>query len=78
MEPRIAESLSYFDTISLDALNTKAAMLERLDQKYIIPATRLRPAFDAFRDIFEVLEIDENGGAKVGHGSGGIVLLRAA
>lgn len=58
MDPRIAESLSYFDTISLDELNTKAAMLERLDQKYIIPATRLRPAFDAFRDIFEVLEID--------------------
>lgn len=47
MDPRIAESLSYFDTISLDGLNTKAAMLERLDQKYIIPATRLRPAFDA-------------------------------
>lgn len=58
MDPRIAESLSYFDTISLDGLNTKAAMLERLDQKYIIPATLLRPAFDAFRDIFEVLEID--------------------
>lgn len=58
MDPRIATSLSTFDTISLDGLNSKAAMLERLDQKYIIPAARLRPAFDAFRDIFEVLEID--------------------
>lgn len=58
MDPRIATSLSAFDTISLDGLNSKAAMLERLDQKYIIPAARLRPAFDAFSDIFDVLEID--------------------
>lgn len=57
MDPRIAQSLSRFDTISLDALNSKAAMLERLDQKYIVPADRLRPAFDAFRDLFDVLEI---------------------
>jgi VTC domain len=58
MDLRIAESLSRFDTISLDGLNSKAAMLERLDQKYIIPAARLRPAFDSFCDLFEVLEID--------------------
>jgi hypothetical protein len=57
MDPSIATSLSTFGTISLDGLNSKAAMLERLDQKYIIPAARLRPAFDAFRDIFDVLEI---------------------
>lgn len=58
MDPQIATSLSRFDTISLDALNTKAAMLERLDNKYIIPATRLAPAFDAFSDLFDVLEIE--------------------
>lgn len=58
MDLRIAESLLHFDTIFLDGLNSNAAMLERLDQKYIIPAIRLRRAFDAFRDIFDVLEID--------------------
>jgi hypothetical protein len=58
MDPIIAESLARFAPISLEALNSKAAMLERLDNKYIIPAARLRPAFDEFADIFDVLEIE--------------------
>ncbi len=58
MDPLIAQSLARFGPISLDALNSKAAMLERLDNKYIIPAARLRPAFDVFADIFDVLEIE--------------------
>lgn len=58
MDHRIAESLSRFGTISLEGLNTKAAMLERLDNKYIVPANRLLPAFQAFADLFDVLEID--------------------
>jgi hypothetical protein len=57
MDDRIAESLSRFGTISLDGLNSKAAMLERLDNKYIVPADRLLPAFAAFVDLFDVLEI---------------------
>lgn len=57
MDPLIRDSLSRFAPISLDQLNAKAAMLERLVNKYIIPATRLRPAFDAFRDLFDVLDI---------------------
>ena len=57
MDPLIAESLSRFAPISLEALNRKAAMLERLDNKYIIHAARLRPAFDDFADLFDVLEI---------------------
>jgi hypothetical protein len=28
-------------------------------------------------EVAHVIEADENGGAKLGHGSGGIVLLRA-
>lgn len=58
MDPRIAESLSRFDCIDLEALNSKAAMLERLDQKYIVSAASLLPAFELFRDGFDVLEID--------------------
>jgi hypothetical protein len=57
MDHRIAQSLASFDTISLDGLNQKAAMLERLDNKYIVPAARLLPAFQAFSGLFDVLEI---------------------
>lgn len=58
MDHAIASVLAGFKPISLEDLNGKAAMLERLDNKYIVPAVRLRPAFGAFRDIFDVLEID--------------------
>jgi hypothetical protein len=57
MDPRIAQSLNRFGTISLDGLNSKAAMLERLDNKYIVSADRLLPAFARFADLFDVLEI---------------------
>ena len=58
MDPRIATTISTFDPISLDALNDKAAMLERLDNKYIVPASQLLPAFEAFSELFDVLEIN--------------------
>ncbi|MFN4172371.1 MAG: polyphosphate polymerase domain-containing protein [Pseudorhodobacter sp.] len=58
MDANIAQSLSHFDTISLETLNSKAAMLERLDQKYIVTAKTLQPAFERFRETFDVLEID--------------------
>lgn len=57
MHPLIAECVPYFRPVSLDALNTKAEMLERLDQKYICPAPLLRPAFAAFCEHFDMLEI---------------------
>jgi hypothetical protein len=57
MDPMIAETLSRFAPISLDQLNAKAAMLERLDNKYIIPAARLAPALHTFADLFDVLDI---------------------
>ncbi|MCI2393822.1 polyphosphate polymerase domain-containing protein [Aliiroseovarius sediminis] len=58
MDPLIDKSLTHFTPLGLDDLNGKAAMLERLDNKYIIPATRLRPALEAFSKYFDVLEID--------------------
>lgn len=59
MDPQIETILdAHFAPVSLDALNSKAAMLERLDNKYILPAARFRPALEAFAALFDVLEID--------------------
>jgi hypothetical protein len=58
MDPHIRTTLKGFGSLGLGALNSKAAMLERLDNKYIIAAENLRPALDAFSQHFDVLEID--------------------
>jgi hypothetical protein len=47
-----------FQPLGLDALNAKAAMLERLDNKYVVRAPVLAAAADAFAAHFDVLEID--------------------
>jgi hypothetical protein len=47
-----------FAPISLAALNAKAAMLERLDNKYVVRADVLREALPQLADHFDVLEID--------------------
>ncbi len=57
MDPTIERNLKPFTTISLDALNSKAEMLARLDNKYILPASRLAPAIAAFAELFDILEI---------------------
>ena len=53
----INETLSGFAPISLDALNAKAEMLARLDNKYIMSLDKLDVALQALRDDFEVLDI---------------------
>jgi hypothetical protein len=58
MKTTIAEGLSRFTTLGLETLNDKAAMLVRLDNKYIVPEARMLPALAAFADLFDVLEID--------------------
>jgi hypothetical protein len=57
MDPRIAATLDRFAPLSLETLNARAAMLERLDHKYIAPAERLAPALERLVDLFDVLEI---------------------
>ena len=47
-----------FAPISLEALNRKAAMLERLDNKYVVRAPVLEAAAAQFVPLFDVLEID--------------------
>jgi hypothetical protein len=47
-----------FAPIGLDALNAKAAMLERLDNKYVVRAPLLARALPDLVKAFDVLEID--------------------
>lgn len=49
---------SAFRPISLKALNAKAAMLERLDNKYVVRAPALAAAVVELAARFDVLEID--------------------
>ena len=58
MDHAIAKTLAGFRTITLKGLNSKAAMLTRLDNKYILPADDFRPAMQQFADHFDVLEIE--------------------
>ena len=57
MDRNIADTLKRFDTIGLEKLNRKAAMLTRLDNKYIVLADAFQPALQAFGEQFDVLEI---------------------
>lgn len=57
MYPNIASTLDKFDSISLDDLNSKAAMLERLDNKYILTGEAFVPALAKFSEHFDVLKI---------------------
>lgn len=57
MHPTISQSLDRFSALGLGELNQKAAMLERRDNKYIVPADRLSCALASFADLFDVLEI---------------------
>lgn len=47
-----------FDPISLDTLNAKAEMLERLDNKYVVGVAVLRSAAAELAKHFDILEID--------------------
>ena len=46
-----------FDPIALEALNATAGMLERIDNKYIVPAAALRRAVPDLAPHFDILEI---------------------
>lgn len=59
----ITKSINYlvldqFDVISLDALNHKAPMLVRLDNKYIVSSAVLKKALPTFNQHFQALEIN--------------------
>ncbi len=50
--------LDRFEPISLEQLNATAAMLERLDQKYVVGRAALRRAVPGLAEHFDILEID--------------------
>jgi hypothetical protein len=54
----VSEWIDAFEPISLKALNEKAAMLERLDNKYVVRGSVLAQAMADFDESFDVLEID--------------------
>lgn len=47
-----------FEPISLEQLNATAAMLERLDQKYVVEQAVLLQAVPSLAEHFQILEID--------------------
>ena len=49
-----------FDGISLEQLNSKAAMMERLDNKYIVHGSILQAAATHLAEHFDILEIKRN------------------
>ena len=51
--------LNSFDRISLSALNQKAEMLSRIDNKYVVHRTSLQQVITQISDDFEILEIND-------------------
>jgi hypothetical protein len=58
LTPPAGAHLAQFRAIGLDALNSKAAMLERLDNKYVVHRGVLETACEEFARSFDILEID--------------------
>ncbi len=57
--PTVSNLAAQFQSISLDALNVKAAMLERQDNKYVLSSQVLHDVLHKLTDAFDVLEIDK-------------------
>ncbi len=58
VEPAADWLTAPFAPVSLAALNAKAAMLERLDNKYVVTADVLQQALPELARLFDILEID--------------------
>jgi hypothetical protein len=58
MSDRIAEIFGGFQPVSLEALDERASLQRRVDNKYLVPLDRLAQLSDALRGDYEILEID--------------------
>ncbi len=58
MTTSTADRFADFDSIDLAALNSKAEMLARIDNKYIISSRVLNAAIESFGEHFDVLDIE--------------------
>lgn len=48
-----------FDPITLESLNAKAAMMSRIDNKYVVSQARLAAVIPSLQDRFDILQIDD-------------------
>ena len=55
----INQAIAAYTPIGLEALNDKAEMLERLDNKYILATDRVLPTLQALKGAFDILQIDD-------------------
>lgn len=53
-------SLSTFNTISLDKLETSGLFQKRLDRKYVIPRSMIGALLEYCRDYYDILTIDDS------------------
>ena len=58
MAASFTELLERFEPIGLEALDARAALQRRVDQKYLIPPDALAPLLERLRPAFLALEID--------------------
>lgn len=58
MHSFVEESVKAFNAISLEGLNIKAEMLDRLDRKYVVSRHRMIQLLENLLPLFDVLEID--------------------
>ena len=58
MAASFTELLERFEPIRLEALDTRAALQRRVDQKYLVPPDALAPLLERLRPAFLALEID--------------------
>jgi len=54
-----AADLTSFDRVTLDKLNRRAALLDRMENKYVIAVPALRPILIGLASQFDVLAIDD-------------------
>lgn len=59
----IDAAVARFDAITLDDLVSEAALLTRIDRKYLVPADALGPVLAGIDDAARVLEIDGSRGS---------------
>lgn len=59
MKPTLAHSLNWFDSITLDQLNSTMSLMERVDTKYVINYAQADELIQTIKDKFFILQIKD-------------------
>jgi len=59
MKPTLMHSLSGFDSITLDQLNSSMSLMERVDTKYLINYEQADQLISAIKNNFFILQIKD-------------------